>query len=468
VQSRRVAVLGAGVAGLSAALLLARDGHQVILLERDELLVDSPAESVRWQRRGIPHFLQPHAFIPRGRVELRENLPDVYTALLTAGASEVDLRRKLPGPVRPADAELQYLAVRRPLLEWALRSAVSADPRIDVRAGTQVSGVQIEHGRATAIQVGGTSITVDVVVDALGRRTPTTKWLAAAGIEVQPMQSNDCGVVYYSRYYGVRPGFELPDGPWFLSPRGDLGYFGFSSFPGDNRTFAAVLAVPTGFPEWRELKDAAAFEAAVATIPALRRWVDPDGVDPITDVLPMAGLRNTLRSFDAAHPRGLVPAGDAFSHTDPVLAHGLSFAIMHAAALAATLREHDDVDDALSAYAARTRAEQVERYELATALDEQRHRMWAGLPVDLAHRDGDYALFTMIAAGAAATVDPDVFRAFIRRIGLLDSTTVLDSDVALQGRIEGLFGEVSALPRPPTGPTREDMLAIVRTPTGAA
>jgi 2-polyprenyl-6-methoxyphenol hydroxylase-like FAD-dependent oxidoreductase len=454
-------VLGAGVAGLSAALLLARDGHRVVLVERDELRVGSAADSVRWPRRGVPHFLQPHAFIPRGRAELREHLPDVYTALLGAGASEVDMRPKLPGAVGPDDADLQYLAVRRPLLEWALRSAVTVQPRIDVRAQAQIGGVLVERGRATTIRVDDGDLAVDLVVDALGRRTPTPKWLAAEGVVLEPVQSSDCGVIYYSRYYAARPGFELPDGPWFLSPRGDLGYFGFASFPGDNGTFAAVLAVPPGFPEWHELRTAATFEAAVATIPMLRQWVDPAGVDPITDVLPMAGLRNTLRLIDDGHPRGLVPVGDAFSHTDPVLAHGLSFAIIHGAELAAALRLYDDLDDALSAYLAQARAALVERYELATALDEQRHRMWSGLPVDVAHREGDYALFSLVAAGAAATVDPSVFRAFIRRIGLLDSTTVLDADTALQARIEELFGELSRSPRPPAGPSRADMLEIV-------
>src|SRR5262249_38744257 len=141
------------------------------------------------------------------------------------------------------DEELQYLAVRRPVLEWALRRAVGREPLIQVHSGVRFSG---------------TDVSAPFVVDALGRRTPLT-----AGV----VRGSDCGVVYYSRYYRQRPGFDLPDGPWFLSPRGDLGYLGFASFPGDNRTFAAVLAVPAGVAEWRALRDPVAFQAAVATIP---------------------------------------------------------------------------------------------------------------------------------------------------------------------------------------------------------
>ncbi|HVF18619.1 MAG TPA: FAD-dependent oxidoreductase, partial [Mycobacteriales bacterium] len=347
-------VLGAGVAGLSAALMLARDGHRVRLLERDQWDVGAAGDAPTWPRPGISHFLQPHQFIPRGRVELRTQLPDVYDDLLSAGAYDVDLRRKLPGPSIPADEELQYLAVRRPVIEWALRRAVSAEPRIEVRAGIRVTGLRVDHGRVTGLDIGGTELPVDLVVDALGRRTPTADWLTEAGGTGDAVETSDCGVVYYSRYYRCRPGFELPDGPWLLSPRGDLGYLGFASFPGDNGTFAGLLSVPAGVPEWRVVKDAPAFEAAVARIPQLRQWVDPDGVEPITGVLPMAGLRNSLRRYDATSARGLVPVGDAFGHTDPVMAHGMAFALVHASELVAALREHGDVDDALSAYAAST------------------------------------------------------------------------------------------------------------------
>jgi hypothetical protein len=102
-----------------------------------------------------------------------------------------------------------------------------------------------------------------------------------------------------------------------------------------------------------------------------------------------------------------------------------------------------------------------ERYDFLTALDAQRSRMWHGGDVDFAHHDGDYALFTFLAGGVAAPTDPLLARVFLRRIGLLDSTRVLDDDLALQLRIEAAFAEAVRVPRPRLGPSRDDMLAAV-------
>ena len=460
-RTRAVTVAGGSVGGLAAALLLAGDGHHVTVVERDELHAGAAVDSPSWARKGIPHFLQPHAFIPRGRRELRDHLPDVYASLIAAGAHDVDLRGKLPGPVTDDDAELQYLAVRRPLIEWALRRAVASDDRIAVLDSAHVTGVHVTGGRISGIVVDGDVLDTDLLVDALGRRSAVPAWLAESGADAGTVESTDCGVVYYCRYYGLRDGFDLPDGRWLLSPRGDLGYLGYASFPGDNRTFAALLAAPTGVAEWRRLKDSNAFEAAVAEIPALRAWVDPDGVDPITPVMPMAGLRNSIRRYDPAVVPGWFPIGDALCHTDPVLAHGLAFALIHAAALAVALREHSELGDAGAAYAAAVTPALRERYRFASELDAQRHRMWMGEPVDFAHRAGDFALFSMVAAGAAAFVDADVFRTFVRRIGLLDSIDVFDNDEPMQHRVERLFAEMMASPRPAPGPDREAMVQLV-------
>jgi 2-polyprenyl-6-methoxyphenol hydroxylase-like FAD-dependent oxidoreductase len=446
-----VIVLGGGAAGLCAGLLLARQGHPVTLVEQDEIRATTAGDALQWNRPGIPHFRQPHAFIPRGRSELRRQLPDVYDAMLSVGAWDVDLRRKLPGELVAADEELQYVGVRRPVIEWALRQAVLAEPLITVHDQVAVRGLEVEGDRVAGVRVDGQTVGGDVVVDALGRRTMTASWA----------DTSDCGVVYYSRYFRLRDGAELPDGPWLLGPRGDLGYFGYSTFPGDDRTFAALLAVPPRMDEWRRLKDVAAWDTAVGLIPALRQWVDPDLVEPITDVLPMAGLRNTLRAHDPAAPVGLFPVGDAYCHTDPVLAHGMAFSLIHAAALVSALDEHDDLRDAGAAYAGEIEPALRERYALATALDGQRLRMWQGEPVDITRAAGDYALFSMVAAGAAAAVDPEVFRVFVRRIGLLDSTTVLDEDVAMQRRIEAVFADLRSRPRPAPGPPRDDMVAAI-------
>jgi len=172
----QVAVLGAGVAGLAAALLLARAGHEVTLVERDPLVSGSPEDAFDWPRRGIPHFLQPHAFIPRGRAELRTRLPDVYADLLAAGAWDVDLRPKLPGgSVVPEDEVLQYLGVRRPVLEWALRRAVSRQDGIAVRAGERVRGLVVEDARETGEGLDGGQLPAGLVVDALGRAHPAPR-----------------------------------------------------------------------------------------------------------------------------------------------------------------------------------------------------------------------------------------------------------------------------------------------------
>jgi hypothetical protein len=122
---------------------------------------------------------------------------------------------------------------------------------------------------------------------------------------------------------------------------------------------------------------------------------------------------------------------------------------------------HADVGDACEEYVAATAPAMRERYEYLTALDAQRHRMWLGGDVDFAHHDGDYALFTFLAAGVAAATDPVLARVFLRRIGLLDSTRVLDDDLALQQRIEAGYAEATKVPRPRPGPPRDAMLTAV-------
>ena len=88
-----------------------------------------------------------------------------------------------------------------------------------------------------------------MVVDAVGRYRPPAAWPRTA--EAQ----SEGGALYYCRYFALRDGVDHLEGgsqnP--LNPRGDLGYMGFNTFRGDNRTYAVILLVPTRDRELREL-----------------------------------------------------------------------------------------------------------------------------------------------------------------------------------------------------------------------
>jgi hypothetical protein len=50
----------------------------------------------------------------------------------------------------------------------------------------------------------------------------------------------------------------------------------------------------------------------------------------------------------------------------------------------------------------------------------------------------------------------------VRRNYFLDPLSIVDEDVELQAKIERIFGELLATPRPPAGPTRGDLLDAMR------
>jgi 2-polyprenyl-6-methoxyphenol hydroxylase-like FAD-dependent oxidoreductase len=447
-------VAGGGVAGLAASLALARAGHEVVVLERD--VVDpgeSPSGAFEVARRGIPHYFQPHAFLPRGRRLLSDWAPDVLGALTDAGADPQDVALKLQGPREPGDEDLVYLWVRRPVIEWALRRAAAAEPTVEIRAGVQVTGLLTrENGAPRAVGLAlddGEAVHADVVVDALGRYRCPPGWPRAVG------EPTDSGAIYYCRYFELAEGVEHLDAP-ILNPRGDLGYMGFNTFRGDNRTFAVIVLAPAADRELRVLRHEPAWRAACSAITPLDVMTSDDYARPITDVMPMGGLMNVDRTGDPA-VSGIVAVGDAFCHTDPAFAYGLSFALAHAQALGQATAEAPDVDAVVERYRAHAGPEARERHALACATDAARSLRWTGEPLDVGRRDGCYPLFSFVGALAAAPHDDAVLRSTIRRIGLLDRTAVFDDDDALHDRIETILGR--ARPPAPPGPPREELLA---------
>ncbi len=462
----RIVIAGAGFAGLASALCLSRAGHRVTLVERDPLQTGQSEHAANWSRRGIAHFLQPHAFLPRGRRELIQLFPDIYEALLRAGASDFSVTDKIQGPRIPEDDDLVYLSVRRPVIEWALREAILADPNISVFSNTRIADLIVEPGavpRVTGIVTNtGEKITADLVVDAMGRTTSFPAKLADAGCTLRTESANS-HIIYYSRYFRMFTGKQFPRGPWLVTPRGDLGYAAYSSFTGDNDTFALVLAIGSWDRGLRVLQHEAAWDAVVAAIPTLAPLVDPQFATPITGVLAMGELQNTLRhyvEFGDARVRGLVPVGDTICHTDPTFALGLSFALIHARALRDAIQHAATPDHVLPEFWSAIYPETRERYDYAVAADDARAAKWQGAKLDAFHADGCFPLFTMAAAALAALRDDDIFRKTLRRMGFLDRLGVFDRDPQLHRRIEHIVEELMKTHRVSKTISRDQLLKL--------
>jgi glycine/D-amino acid oxidase-like deaminating enzyme len=464
----RIVIMGA-MAGLSAALALARAGHEITLLERDSVFQGGSCEAaLQRSRDGITHFFQPHVFWPRGSLLFKRSFPDVYQALLHAGAYELLLYRKIRGEIQPGDEELVYLGVRRPMIEWGLLQAVLRERSISVRGGVRV--VSLLGKRDTVPQVGGVrteqgDFEGDLVLDALGRTSPAPAWLEGLGAASLRTESSACGLIYYSRYFQLEPGALFPFDRWLISPRGDLGYAGFFTFIGDNRTFGVVLGIPTWDRELKVLQHEPAFMAACREIPALADLVRPEFAKPIGPIVAGGGLLNTLRHYirnERPVALGFFPLGDSLCHTNPAYALGLTFSLIQAIELRDSLSAvpAKDQESQMLNYIARILPEVRERFALCCELDAVRIRAWQGERIDFTHRTGCYPQFMWVGAAAVALQDAEVCRKTLRRIGVLDRLSVFDEDIALQMRVEELLTRASIGPPPQPRPSRAELARV--------
>src|SRR5664279_4133884 len=142
------AIIGSGPAGMTAALLLARQGVAVTLVDRDP----GPVPGQEWQRVGVMQFRLPHGFRAQVRMLLAERLPDVLEALLAAGASVM-----VPEGLPPA---AEMLKVRRAVFERVMWEIASAELGIQRITG-HVDRVEVEGDRALGLTVDGHFVAAD-------------------------------------------------------------------------------------------------------------------------------------------------------------------------------------------------------------------------------------------------------------------------------------------------------------------
>jgi 2-polyprenyl-6-methoxyphenol hydroxylase-like FAD-dependent oxidoreductase len=463
----RIAVVGAGVAGLGAALVLARDGHDVVVIERDATPHPrSAGEAFSWRRRGAPQVRHSHAFLARLRNMLRDRLPDVRDDLLRAGAMELTWGDFLPDTLddpspRAGDDDLALVCCRRTTFEWVLREAALRTAHVDVRDETTVTAFVAGDHRVTGVETDRGRFEADVVLDATGRPSRLPEMLGAIGVRVEERKSTS-GIVYLSRFYAMREGVEPPD-PQPLNG-GDIVYLKFAVFRADNDTFSVTLAYNVDDADMRSLREPGRFDAATRAIPGIAKWVDPEVSEPISGVHYMGNLINRVRRtvVDGA-PRvlGVHALGDSAVCTNPLYGRGCSLALVHATLFADLVREHgDDAQGLAVAFAEATEEQLVPWYRASVDADAAAMKLARGEDLEGPHAFAR----TIFAEGLlpATRVDADVSRAWFRTLNLLTKPdALLTNERVIQRALEFYNDRDSRPAEEPLGPPREEFLEAI-------
>ncbi len=467
----KVLIVGGGVAGLSTGMLLAKDGHEVVLVERDAAppAPDPDGAWDGWERRGVNQFRMLHYFQPRFRQLLESELPDAVTALDADGALRFNAIALIPdemkGGVRDGDDDFEALTGRRPMIEAALARVADAMPGLTVRRGVAVDGLltgaEAIPGVPNVVGVrteDGEDITADVVIDASGRRSPLPRWIEAIGARPPVEEVEDSGFVYYGRH------FRSADGslPAMIGPL--LGHYGsvsILSLPADNGTWGVGFTACASDAELRGLRHNDRWMAAMEQFPLVAHWID---AEPIDDVAVMAKIEDRFRRYVVdGDPvvTGVVAVGDSWSCTNPSPGRGATIGLMHAVALRDTLRvvPSDDAAAFARAFDDVTVAELEPWYRATLAYDNHRLAEAGALSRGENYDPGDPVWEITRAAQFAASLDPDLMRAFIRLGSLL---TTSDEVFAQPGVLDKVISLGSGWrDQPILGPTRDELVKLV-------
>jgi 2-polyprenyl-6-methoxyphenol hydroxylase-like FAD-dependent oxidoreductase len=336
---QRAVVVGASIAGLVAARVLAEHFDEVTAIEQDALS-DRPAT-----RKSVPQGHHLHAMLPGGIKVLSALYPDFTDELMRRGASRVTLGRDvvwyLPdgkaynptGSIRaPFDSGLAGYCASRGLIEFVIRNQTTAVDNIHLLSATTVRGLIFAGDRVQGIHTAeGRTLDADLVVDATGRARRAHQWLKAGGFPAPEETSIGLDTAYSTANFRRPPSFAGEPIIFITGPAPRFTRRGYVITIENGTLLVSLIGRFGDFPPI----DKAGFLAFAGELHSDLAWrIIKDG----EQLCPIAHHRfasSVQRHYErmTAFPRGFLVLGDALCTFNPIYAQGMSAAAQQAEVL---------------------------------------------------------------------------------------------------------------------------------------
>jgi 2-polyprenyl-6-methoxyphenol hydroxylase-like FAD-dependent oxidoreductase len=470
----KIVVVGGGICGLGASMMMARRGHEVTVLERNP---EEPPETIEkawdaWDRSGVAQFRMGHWFMARWLNIVKEELPDLIPQLDAVGALRVNVAvDTMPETItdrsrREGDDQFDVVTGRRPVFEWVVARAAAKEPSVEIRRGVSVTklltGTSVVDGvpHVTGVRTEtGEQIDADLVIDAGGRRSALATWLEAVGARPFFEESEDSGFRYYGRYFGSKGG-PAPQSPMLAM----LGSAAILALPADNETWMVGVVTVARDKALYGLADEDAWRQVVAATPAVAPYLE--GGEPISPLETMMAIPDRYRRFVVdGQPvaTGIAPIGDAWAATNPMRGRGVAMGYMQAQIVVDNLKLLEDPAAFVHAVDAATEAEVTPYYHATVQLDREMRdtfeRDLDGTPTPEA--DPNDAIAAMQQKFfALVTVDADAWRGFMKIVHILDQPFNVVAGEPILSKVMAYDGDASNPFIAAEGPSRQELVDI--------